>query len=333
MNSETVGCGSGNCCCSRDSVNGIININKPAGLTSFDVVARIRRMTRCKRTGHAGTLDPDATGVLLVCLGQATRMSALLGECRKTYVAEVQLGASTDTYDASGRVTSTGDYSGVDVSRLLSALAMFVGDIQQVPPMYSALKFRGKPLYQLARAGVQMELASRPIHVYRLDLVSWTPPLFKIEVECGKGTYVRSLAHDIGKELGCGAHLKTLVRTRCGGFGINDSIGLDELEEDVKTGEWLDHLHPIDSAALHLPAVILNDEKARMARSGRFLDLGDARQSDGSAADLLPTNSPCRAYDERGDFIAILEYKVEERSWHPYRVFSTGATDTCESLS
>lgn len=333
MSCKSAECHAGKCCCSRPSINGILNIDKPAGITSFDVVARVRRLTGCRRTGHAGTLDPDATGVLIVCLGQGTRMVELLGDSRKTYVAEIQLGMTTDTYDASGRVTSTGDCSGVDITRLRHALARFTGAIQQVPPMYSALKVQGKPLYQLARAGIEMELASRPVNIYKLELISWSSPMFEVRVECGKGTYIRSLAHDIGKELGCGGHMKALKRTGCGGFDIVDSITLDELEADVQTGKWLEYLHPVDSAALHLPAVILDDEKARMARSGRSLELGVACMNEGTEAGPPSPELRCRAYDESGEFIALMEYKFEEHCWHPFRVFSTGETKACESSS
>lgn len=258
-------------------------------------------------------------------------MVEMLGEGKKTYVAEIQLGAATDTYDASGQITTTGDCSGVDINRLQQVLSKFTGAIIQVPPMFSALKFHGKPLYQLAREGIEMELAGRPVNIYKLELISWSSPKFEVRIECGKGTYIRSLAHDIGKELGCGGHMKALQRTGCGGFDIADSVTLDKLEADVLTGQWLDYLHPVDSAALHLPAVVLDDEKAKMARTGRSLELEVAAEVGKMEIGTHSERFQCRAYDERGEFIALMEYRVGQQCWHPFKVFSTGESKTCGS--
>ncbi|MBI2957470.1 MAG: tRNA pseudouridine(55) synthase TruB [Chloroflexi bacterium] len=311
--------------------NGILNVNKPAGITSFGVVARVRRLTHCRRAGHAGTLDPDATGVLLVCLGQATRMAGLLAEARKVYVAEVQLGAATDTYDASGVVTCSGDWGSIEKQQVENVLGHFRGPVQQVPPMYSALKFQGRPMYKLARSGVHMDLPARSVLIHRLDLIAWTPPTFQVEVECSKGTYIRSLAHDIGQRLGCGAHLKRLERTQCGIFSVENSLALDEFERAVATGEWEDYLQPADTVISHWSAAILADVKADMARCGKMIELpGPSGQE---LAHENGRNSSCRAYDTHGEFIGILDYVPATNAWHPSMVFSRAPLQPCEYLS
>ena len=180
-------------------MDGILNINKPCGKTSFSMVAMVKRLTGERRVGHAGTLDPIATGVLPICLGQGTRVIEFLVDATKTYRAEIELGVTTDTYDADGRIIQRGDPSGISQDHLEAALASFCGLIRQTPPMYSAVKYQGKPLYKLARAGITVERRSRLAKIHRLELVDWQPPVATIEVVCGKGTYIRSLAYDLGQ--------------------------------------------------------------------------------------------------------------------------------------
>ena len=186
-------------------MDGILNINKPLGKTSFSIVSMVKRLSGESRVGHAGTLDPAASGVLPVCLGQGTRVIEFLLDAPKAYRAEIEFGVVTDTDDATGKIISRGDPSGINRRKLLSALDSFRGLISQTPPMYSAVKHHGKPLYKLARQGIEVERKSRLRWIYRLELTSWQPPLATIEVECSKGTYIRSLAHDLGQLLGCGA--------------------------------------------------------------------------------------------------------------------------------
>jgi len=184
-------------------VDGILNINKPWGKTSFSIVAIVKRLSGERRVGHAGTLDPTATGVLPICLGQATRITEFLVDATKAYQAQIELGVTTDTYDASGKITQKRDPSEISQSQLESALTSFRGLIQQTPPMYSAVKYQGKRLYELARAGIKVDRESRPAKIYHLELIDWQPPSVTLEVVCGKGTYIRSLAHDLGQILGC----------------------------------------------------------------------------------------------------------------------------------
>jgi tRNA pseudouridine55 synthase len=219
---------------STDQVNGLVVVDKEAGWTSHDVVARCRRTFGQKRVGHAGTLDPDATGVLLVGLGRATRLMRFLTALPKTYEAEVVLGTATSTLDSSGDTTGTWDMGDVTLSAVRKAAVTPTGAIEQVPPMVSAVKVDGRRLYALAREGIQVERVARPVTVYRYDVMpGMTPGVFRIEVECSSGTYVRVLAADLGEALGGGAHLRNLRRTRIGSFTTEDARLVDELTPAV----------------------------------------------------------------------------------------------------
>ena len=213
-----------------DQINGLVVVDKEAGWTSHDVVARCRRIFGQKRVGHAGTLDPDATGILLVGLGRATRLMRFLTALPKTYEAEVVLGTATSTLDSSGEVTGTWDMEDVSLASVREAALTLTGDIMQIPPMVSALKVDGKRLHALAREGIEVERAARPVSVDRYDVMpGLTPGVFRIEVVCSSGTYVRVLAADLGAALGGGAHLRNLRRTRIGSFGTEDARLVDEL--------------------------------------------------------------------------------------------------------
>ncbi len=217
-----------------DQVNGLVVVDKEAGWTSHDVVARCRRIFGQKRVGHAGTLDPDATGVLLVGLGRATRLMRFLTALPKTYEAEVVLGTATSTLDASGDITGTWEMGAVSLADVREAAVGLTGEIEQVPPMVSALKVGGKRLHTLARQGIEVERAARPVTVYRFDVApALTPGVFRIEVVCSSGTYIRVLAADLGIALGGGAHLRNLRRTRIGSFTTEDARLVDELTPAV----------------------------------------------------------------------------------------------------
>jgi len=293
-------------------ISGILNIDKPQGWTSHDVVARVRHLSGQKQVGHAGTLDPLATGVLLVCLGQATRVSEYLMRGRKVYRAAVHLGLSTDTYDAGGRVTATAPQVNVTLSQLEEALAAFVGRIEQTPPMYSALKYRGAPLYRLARQGKTVERKPRPVEIYDLKLLDWSSPVLTIEVTCSPGTYIRSLAHDLGQRLGCGAHLSSLVRLASGHFTLDEAISLETLSEAFATGRWAELLRPLDEALLDFEAITFDCQAERRIRLGQPV-LGPEPSS---------SSSLCRAYSTEGRLIALLQYKAQTGLWQPKKVFS-----------
>lgn len=213
-------------------LNGIVVVNKEKGYTSHDVVNVIRRILGTRKVGHTGTLDPNATGVLPVCVGKSTRVSDMLMFSDKEYIAKVKLGITTDTYDAWGSVLSENEVN-VSESELKSAISSFTGEIMQLPPMYSAIKQNGKKLYELARSGIEVERKERKITIYECELISFENDTFKIRVKCSKGTYIRSLCHDIGQYLGCGACMTELVRTKASVFDIENSMTLSKIEEKV----------------------------------------------------------------------------------------------------
>ncbi len=295
-------------------MDGILNIDKPQGKTSFSIVATVKRLSGEPRVGHAGTLDPAATGVLPVCLGQGTRVVEYLMDTTKTYRAQIRLGVTTDTYDATGRITHQADPSGVSRGQLESALAPFCGLIQQTPPMYSAVKHHGQPLYKLARAGLTVERKSRLARVHRLELTDWQPPLVTIEVDCGKGTYIRSLANDLGQALGCGAMLKSLVRLRYGPFDIREALTLPELEDAFRYGYWTDFAFPIDYVLTAIPAVVVGEETARDIRYGASVSLNFEGK---------PGEKRCRAYTADGCFLGVLSFNPESGLWEPKKVFTS----------
>ncbi|MBI4498840.1 MAG: tRNA pseudouridine(55) synthase TruB [Chloroflexi bacterium] len=289
-------------------------------MTSFAVVARVRRVTHVRRVGHGGTLDPDASGVLPIGLGQGTRVFEYFAEATKVYQAEVVLGVATDTYDAAGTVVARHDPAPITRQQVVAALVEFRGHILQRPPMFSALKRAGQRLYDLARRGQQVELEPRPVHILRLELLDWRPPVFTLEVECGRGTYIRSLAHDVGQKLGCGAHLQALVRTRDGPFTLDEAVTLEDLERAVQEGTWCDLRYPLDSGLLAWRAAILGPEQVRRLRVGQALALDRATAD---PALQFPDGEPCRAYSTAGDFLAVLRYRAADGLWRPEKVFAT----------
>src|SRR3954453_14312546 len=217
-------------------VSGVVVVDKPSGPTSFDVVRRVKGLFKAKRCGHTGTLDPTATGVLPICIGHATKIASFVSEGEKEYDAVVRLGEVTDTQDAAGRSLETRPIEGVTEAAVRAALAGFVGLVEQTPPMYSARKVDGKRLYELARAGEEVEREARQGHIDEARLTFFRPPDAGIFVRCSKGTYLRTLAHDLGQRVGCGAHLRELKRVRVGPFALEDSVGLDTLMAAAKEG-------------------------------------------------------------------------------------------------
>ncbi|NQS99041.1 MAG: tRNA pseudouridine(55) synthase TruB [candidate division Zixibacteria bacterium] len=207
----------------------ILNVYKPAGMTSFDVVRQVRRRLKVKKVGHGGTLDPIAEGVLLIMAGKATKRANELSSLDKTYAAGILLGRKTDTYDTTGVVLAESDTDNIEYEDIERELQNFIGEIEQVPPMFSAIKIDGKRLYKLARRGIQVERKPRKIIIYDIRLKSWMNPSMLIVVHCSKGTYIRSLAEDIGDRLGCGGCMESLVRTRIGDYRVEDSIRLEDM--------------------------------------------------------------------------------------------------------
>lgn len=305
-------------------MDGILNINKPPGKTSFSIVAMVKRLSGERRVGHAGTLDPAATGVLPVCLGQGTRVTEFLVDATKTYLAQIELGVATDTYDATGRIIQEGDPAGISQEQLEAALTPFCGLIQQTPPMYSAVKYHGKPLYKLARAGIKVNRESRPTRIYQLKLIDFKLPVVTMEIVCGKGTYIRSLAHDLGQVLGCGAHLRSLTRLRCGLFDIRDAVSVSQLEDAFRYGYWQRFVYPIDTVLLHWSAMLVSNDVGQVIRNGCPLDLENGDDSPAQETPPLSlAKNRCRVYTDDGCFLGVLRFNPERRQWQPEKVFST----------
>jgi tRNA pseudouridine55 synthase len=294
---------------------GFLNINKPAGMTSMDVIRIVRRLTGQRKVGHGGTLDPDATGVLPICIGRATRFIDRFVQGRKVYEATATFGTSTDTYDASGRVTAKSDASTITREVIEAALPGFMGEISQIPPMYSAIKVKGVRLYKLAREGKEIEREPREVMVYGLDITSWDSPTLELRIECGSGFYARSVVHDLGQALGNTAHLGKLIRSQVGRFALGEAVTLEELEESTKAGDWEQMLHPIDTALLDLPAVVVDPFQEEAIGFGKSIQPG----SRASANDA----SQVRAYNRKGELIALMEHDPILDQLNPVRVLTT----------
>ena len=295
---------------------GLLLLDKPSGPTSHDMVYAVRRGAHEKRVGHAGTLDPLATGLLVLCLGTATRLSEYLAGKDKRYLARVRLGQSTTTYDAQGDVTAE-SASLPDQSTVETALAPFRGPQMQVPPQFSAIKRGGQKAYDVARRGEHIELEARPVVFYTIDLVDWQPPELTLDVHCSAGTYIRSLAHDLGQALGCGAHVAGLRRTASGSFRLEEAVTLEALNAAFARGEWQHLLRPPDSALADWPALRLTAEAAQQVLRGQAVRAPtNVEQATGEAY--------ARAYNAAGEFIAILRADPAAGVWRPHKVFHQG---------
>ena len=281
-------------------------------MTSHDVVAIIRKHLKQKRVGHAGTLDPLASGVLPICVGQATRVAEYLSESGKAYQAEIQFGTATDTYDAEGTITATASTSELTLSTVEEALNQFRGPQAQYPPPYSAIKIKGQPAYKRARAGEEIVLEPRPIVIYTLEILAWIPPRLTLAIECSKGTYIRSLANDLGMQIGCYAFLEALVRTRNGPFTLADSITLDQFIHAVETKTIRSNAFPIDKAIEQYPVIKLDAETAERVKHGSTFNSALANNS-----------GLARVYDTNRAFIAIAEWNEEQQAWQPKKVFAS----------
>ena len=265
-------------------VNGIVVVDKPAGITSYDVVRWFKGVMPRVKIGYLGTLDPLATGVLPLLLGEGTKLVPFLESGKKEYEAALHLGVTTDTQDREGRVLRSTDIADYDLSpqHIKAVLQHFRGRIMQRPPMYSALKKNGEPLYKLARRGEEAERSLREVEIYELQVTEIDPPVLRLQIECSKGTYVRTVAHDIGEELGCGAHLVELRRLRSGPFGLEDALAMDDIEEVAQQGKLKKLIIPLSRAVGFLPAVELGEADALQVRNGQSIRLdGGQHGADG----------------------------------------------------
>jgi tRNA pseudouridine55 synthase len=285
-------------------------------MTSHDIVARVRKVIGQKRVGHTGTLDPLATGVLPICVGQATRVAEYLSEGGKAYRAMIRFGVETTTYDAEGEIVHEAPVA-LTLADIEAVLSEFLGEQEQIPPVYSAIKRDGKPLYSLARAGQEVTPEPRRVRIDALTIVSWVTPDLTMDVECGKGTYIRSLAFDLGRRLGPGAYLAGLIRTRSGPFTLDQSVTLGDLEAALAGDGWRALLHPADEALADWGAVTLDEEGERRLRNGQPLSLHSESITGGSEAHEL-----LGAYAPDGRFLGILRWDAEAETWRPHKVFA-----------
>ena len=291
--------------------SGLINLNKPLGPTSFQMVARIRRLTGMK-VGHAGTLDPLASGVLPLVIGQAVRLSEYLQTDDKVYIADVTFGVRTNTDDAEGEVMARQEVH-LTREQVVLALQKFEGAQEQIPPQFAAIKQAGRHAYSMARRGQVVELAARQVRIDRITLLDWTLPVARIEVACGKGTYMRALARDLGEATGCGAYLTGLIRKQAGIFHLAESVSPEALES---ASDWRAFLKPMDLGLAHWPAFYLDAAETRLILNG----LPIAHSAAWAEGTLL------RGYDSTGAFFAVLRFDAAQGMVRPHKVFNQRAT-------
>ena len=292
----------------KNAISGVLVVDKPVGMTSHDVVQVIRKGSNIRRAGHTGTLDPRASGVLVVLIGPAVRLSEYVAASDKRYQAVIQLGTTTDTYDADGKTTSSSTIQ-VSEEQFNEELQKFVGEIEQVPPPYSAIKVQGRKAYEMARAGEEVELMPRIIHVYSLEVLEWAPPEVVIDISCSSGTYVRSLAHDLGAKLGCGATLTGLRRTKNGRFTLRDAVPLRKLNEAFADGTWYQFLIPAAEALTDWPTLELSVDQVDAIRHGHRI-----------AAETKDIARVC-GVSEQGELVALMDLDEEKMEWQPKKVF------------
>lgn len=293
---------------SNDTISGVLVVDKPVGMTSHEVVQIIRRGTNIRRAGHTGTLDPRASGVLVILVGPAVRLSEYVSASDKRYQAIIRLGASTDTYDSDGQVTRTNPMD-ITEEQFEGELKQFIGEIEQTPPPYSAVKVQGRPAYEMAREGEEVELQPRIINVYSLDVLEWAPPEVTVDVHCSSGTYVRSLAYELGIKLGCGAMLTGLRRTKSGRFTLKDAVPLRKLIESFDTNTWYKYVIPAAEALGEWKALTLNNEQVEAIRHGHRIS------GEGKAGEKV------RGVTEQGELVALLEFDETSGEFQPRKVF------------
>ena len=297
--------------------HGIINIYKEAGFTSHDVVAKMRGILRQKKIGHTGTLDPDAVGVLPVCLGSGTKLCDMLTDKDKEYEAVLLLGVETDTQDTSGEVKSKREVT-VTEEEVKTAILSFVGDYMQIPPMYSALKVDGKKLYELARAGKEIKRMARPVVIHDIQILEVDLPRVRMVVSCSKGTYIRTLCHDIGQKLGCGGAMDKLIRTKVSSFHIENAITLSQLEKLKEEDRVSEKVVPVDKVFEHMPAFHVKDKYVSMVKNGNALYPNQILEG----KEALP-GVWARIYDMQEHFYGVYAFDEENRRMKPVKMFLT----------
>ena len=304
----------------------MINVYKEPGYTSHDVVARLRGILKQKKIGHTGTLDPAAQGVLPVCLGIGTRLCYLLTDRDKTYCAVLLLGQETDTQDTTGKVLREEREKAMtlDEENIRRTVGGFIGDYNQIPPMYSALKVQGKKLYELARQGKTVEREARPVKIYEIEIEEISLPRIRLTISCSKGTYIRTLCHDIGEALGCAGCMEQLTRTRAAGFRIEDSLKLDEIEALAGEGRIAERIVPVEAALSDYPALASRPEADGLVHNGNPCF---ARQLDGTDQQIKEPGDGqlFRMYDSEGLLMGLYEYEERRHFWKPKKMLRASA--------
>ena len=295
-------------------LHGILNVYKEKGYTSHDVVAKLRGITRQKKIGHTGTLDPDAEGVLPVCLGKATKVSELLTEKDKAYRAVLLLGTVTDTQDITGTVLKLSDTDGVSEDKTEEVIRGFVGAYEQIPPMYSALKVNGKKLYELAREGKTIERKARVVEIHSIRIIRMELPRIEMDVSCSKGTYIRTLCHDIGERLGTGGCMEELCRIRSGAFRIEESHRLEYIRESMERGELENLLIPVDAVFSQYKKIQIEQDMDSRLKNGNPFVMGCPHTA-------LLDGEYVRVYDSAGNFAAIYKYMQKENRFQTVKMF------------
>lgn len=296
-------------------INGIIIVDKESGFTSHDVVAKMRGICGQKKIGHTGTLDPAATGVLPVCLGNGTRLCDMLTDKEKEYVAELLLGVETDTQDTTGKILAEhpAEVSETEVRKVCDS---FLGDYEQVPPMYSALKVNGKKLYELARAGKEVERKPRPVKILELEILEYRLPVVKMRVVCSKGTYIRTLCADIGKKLGCGGTVQSLRRTAVGRFTQEAAVTLGQLQQMKDEGRLEEAVLPVESMFLNCPVLHVTEENNKLLENGNIVSPEQTKEKS-----VYGPEQWVRLCRTDGSFVGIYVFEPERKWYKPVKMF------------
>lgn len=308
-------------------MDGLILVNKPQGITSHDVVVKIRSILGKQKVGHYGTLDPLAKGLVVIAVGKTTRLFPFYSKKNKAYTGRIRLGFSTDTYDSTGKPTSPENEEFPQKAALLKAMKKFVGEIEQVSPAYSAKKYKGKPLYKLVREKKEFELKSSRVFIHYFDLTKFTPPELEFKVECSSGTYIRSLAHDLGQHLGCGAHLSELTRNAVGNYSLDKSLDLETIRQLNEEGKIEKFLIPLEFLLPEFPKIVLNERGSVLAKNGNRVTLEGILK-------ILPDASPTkdafakkenlfRLFSLEGKFLAVAKSTPDKKEFHPFLVIDS----------
>ncbi|MGD8535687.1 MAG: tRNA pseudouridine(55) synthase TruB [Candidatus Aminicenantes bacterium] len=313
-------------------MDGLILVNKPQGITSHDVVAQIRNVLGIQKVGHYGTLDPLATGLVVVAVGKATRLFPFYSKKDKAYTGRIRLGFSTDTFDSTGKPTSSEKEKLPQKTEVLKAMKKFMGEIEQIAPPYSAKKYKGKPLYELVRSNKKFELRPSQVSIHFFDLINFAPPEIEFRAGCSSGTYIRSLAHDLGQRLGCGAHISELTRITVGNHQLEDSLNIEKIRQLNNEGKIEEFLIPLELLLPEFPKIILKDRGSVLAKNGNKVSSENIqkifRDESYSPDAFQEKEAIFRMFSLEGKFLALAKKMPEKDSFHPFLVIDSSDEET-----